>query len=54
MLISYWKDVLQNVGDKELALKETPLFDYIRNFLLFQDETDNEEENVCNTNDNGM
>merc|ERR1712083_6940 len=50
MLISYWKDVLQSVGEKEQALKETPLFDYIRNVLLFQDETDNEEENFYDVN----
>jgi len=46
ILTSYWKDVLQNVNEKEEALKRTPLFDYIRNCLLFEEETDIEEENL--------
>ena len=38
--------MLQNVNEKEEALKRTPLFDYIRNYLLFEEETDIEEENL--------
>lgn len=46
ILVGYWGDVLQNASNKEGALKQMPLFDYIRACLLFEAETDNEEDST--------
>merc|ERR1712223_1772013 len=52
ILTSYWTDVLQNIGDKEHAHRQTSLFDYIRNSLLFQEDTDIEDEATENLTNN--
>ena len=44
MIVCYWTDVLRTETNKDSAVKSTPLFEYIRNSLIFEADTDAEQD----------